>query len=103
MEKDSGLRIEFYEKVSEMTDEERTYYIDELGMKPPKAKTTYRRVYPLLSSIDMPKEIPDCTTDTMLIYNDGTFTVVKGNYDDICDAIDLREQLLEQSKSEEYE
>lgn len=91
--KDDGLRLEFTERFLDMSDEE----IEEAQNLKLKLVYGYRRIYPKLSDIAWPAEIPNKKTYCKIIFWDGTETIVKESYDDVCNRIDEREKLLDQN------
>lgn len=90
--KDEGLRLEFTERFIDMTDEE----IDAAENLKQKLTYAYRRIYPRISDIAWPAEIPGKKAHCKLIFWDGTEAVIKESYDDVCNRIDEREKLLDQ-------
>jgi hypothetical protein len=88
------MRIEFQERFVDMTDEE----IEEAQNLKIKLEYKYRRIYPKLSMIDYPAEIPGKKSHCRLYFIDGTSLIIKGSYDETCVKIDDREQLEEASR-----
>jgi hypothetical protein len=91
---DDSLRIEVTEKFCPLTEEEQE---TQRNLKQP-ITYEYRRIYLRLTDIFAPKEIPNKKTICQIELYDGTIMTVKGSYDDICDLIDEREKLLEQTR-----
>lgn len=96
--KDS-LRIEFTERFLDMTDDE----IEEARNLKTDLIWKFRRIYPRLTDIAWPAEIPNKKTYCRLIFWDGTEAIIKEPYDDVCNRIDDRENLLDQYFDEETE
>lgn len=91
-----NLRIEFTERFIDMTDDE---IESSHNLKQP-LKFKYRLIYPRLSDIFSPRQIPDKKNHCEIEYFDGSIVVVKGSYQDICLLIDEREKLQDQYDSE---
>jgi hypothetical protein len=84
------MRIEFTERFMEYDDEE-IDKAEKMGLPPPKGKAAHRRIYPRMTDIFAPKEIPGQTKYCQIEFYDGTAITVKGNYDLIAQLIDARE------------
>jgi hypothetical protein len=83
------MRIEFYERVSDLTTEE-IRQAEKYGMDLREPNFIYRRAYYRLRDIAAPKEIPGIDEYCIIEFNDGTTTEVQGSYDELCILLDLR-------------
>lgn len=92
MRNDKSLRIQFNERFVDLSDEEMESFKN-LGKPLPHS---YRLIYPRLSDIFQPRQMPGKKSHCEIEYYDGTVIVVKGSYDDVCNLIDEREKLLDQ-------
>jgi hypothetical protein len=90
--KDDSLRIEFTERFINLSEEDIESY-ENLKKELPYS---YRLVYPRLSDICMPRQIPGKKNHCEIEFYDGSMIIVKGSYNDICNQIDEREKLLDQ-------
>jgi hypothetical protein len=101
MKQKSSLRIEFCEKIEDISEEERELWERMGDTKKIGRSWEYRRIYPLLYTVDYPKEIPGNTKECLIQFTDQSQIVVKGSYDDVCNKIDDREAM--EKSAEEYE
>lgn len=90
----ASLRIEFEERFLDMTDEE----IDRAENLKQELTYSYRRVYPRLSDIAYPMEMKKAKKHCEIMFKDNASIIVKGTYQDICLAIDAREQMDEEGE-----
>lgn len=91
--KQDSLRIELTERFVDLSEEDIESYNNLKKALP----YTYRLVYPRLTDICMPKQLPGKKNHCEIEFYDGSVIIVKGSYSDICDLIDEREKLLDQS------
>lgn len=90
--KDDSLRLEFTERFVDMTEEE----IETAMNLKDKLVYGFRRIYPRLSDIAWPAEMPGKTKYCKLFFCDGSEAIIRESYDDVCNRIDERENLLDQ-------
>jgi hypothetical protein len=91
----SELRIEFTERYVIPPDEDEVETAKNLKLPRPKGQVKYRRIYPRLSDILQPIEIPGISSYCQIEYTSGYIVDVKGSYDDIVLQIDDRGKLEE--------
>jgi hypothetical protein len=99
----SSLRIEFYEKIEDISEEERELWERMGAVKKAGRSWEYRRIYPLLYTVDYPKEIPGNTKECLIQFTDLSQTIVKGSYEDVCILIDDRELIDRATMPEDIE
>jgi hypothetical protein len=80
-----SMRIELIECFITEADAE---YWENLKIAPPYK---CRRIYPCLTDIDYPREIPDDKEHAEILFKDGSVIIVKGDYQSIFLQIDDRE------------
>lgn len=90
-------RIEFQERYLDMSDDE----IESAKNLKQPLDYKYRRVYPSLCEIFMPKELPGKSKHCIIEFYDGGKIVVKGSYDEVCNLIDFRENQFDEEEFEE--
>lgn len=97
--KEDSLRLEFTERFIDMTADE----IEAAENLKQKLVYGYRRIYPRVSDIAWPAEIPGKKAHCKLMFWDGSEAIIRETYDDVCNRIDEREKLLDQYEQEEFE
>ena len=90
------MRIEFYEKIQDLTEEE-IYHRDEMGIVPKDKRYKWRRALLWLDSICSVFEANE--KETILEYGESLITV-RGNYKDIVQRI-MEAELEEKDQDEE--
>jgi hypothetical protein len=86
----SELRIEFTERYVIPPNDEDVDTAKNLGLPVPKSEVKYRRIYPRLRDILMPREVVGKTSYCELEFVDGSIIDIKGSFDDISILIDDR-------------
>jgi hypothetical protein len=81
----ASMRIEFTERF--ISQEEKEYW-ENIKVEP---IYHYRKIYPCLSTVDYPREIPGDPDHCEVLFKDDYVLVVKGTYQDIALQIDDRE------------
>jgi hypothetical protein len=83
------MRIEFTERY--VSKEDRELYEENMAMQVPVQCYKYRRIYPHLDEVEYPIEIPGDKDHCEILFRADYTITVRGNFDDICQAIDDRE------------
>jgi hypothetical protein len=86
----SELRIEFTERYVIPPNDEDVDTAKNLCLPVPKGEVKYRRIYPRLRDILMPREVVGKTSYCELEFVDGSIIDIKGSFDDISILIDDR-------------
>jgi hypothetical protein len=98
----SELRIEFTERYVIPPNDEDVDTAKNLGLPVPKGEVKYRRIYPRLADVFMPREIAGKTSYCEIEFYDGAILTVKGSFDQVAILIDDRGK-LEDEREEDIE
>jgi hypothetical protein len=94
------MRIEFSEKILDISDEERERW-EEMNIKPKDKRYKWRRICPKVEDIFDIKEIND--KETIIERSDGELFTVKGSYDQIKKLVEAAEEAIAATENKEEE
>lgn len=87
------MRVEFYEKIRDLSDEERRM-MEDMAIEPKDKRFKWRRIWLFTDDVFAVKEVND--KESILEFGDGSNIVVKGDYSQVKAMIESAEAYREE-------
>lgn len=87
------MRVEFYEKIRDLSDEERRM-MEDMAIEPKDKRFKWRRIWLFTDDVFAVKEVSE--RESILEFGDGSNIVVKGAYEAIKALIEKAEEVKEE-------